>query len=183
MAAVVLALASAALFGAMTVTLRTALRRGVPADVTAFLMVLIAVYLYFMVVDWLTAMYQGTSHDSQLTRAMITGQYAPLYWLSVVSLAIPLALLFGQFVMRRHSLALLVLSGLLVNVAAIGKRFLLVVPSQLQGSLLPYPSGTYTPTWVEYSVIGGLLALGTLVYIAFMKIFPIIELTTAEGDH
>ena len=42
MTAVVLALGSAFLFGAMTVTLRTALRRGVPADVTAFLMVLIA---------------------------------------------------------------------------------------------------------------------------------------------
>lgn len=42
MDAVVLALASAALFGAMTVTLRSALRAGVPADLTAFLMVLIA---------------------------------------------------------------------------------------------------------------------------------------------
>lgn len=42
MAAVALALGSALLFGAMTVTLRGALRRGVPADVTAFLMVLIA---------------------------------------------------------------------------------------------------------------------------------------------
>lgn len=42
MTAVALALGSAFLFGAMTVTLRTALRRGVPADATAFLMVLIA---------------------------------------------------------------------------------------------------------------------------------------------
>ena len=42
MDAVALALGSAFLFGAMTVTLRQALRRGVPADVTAFLMVLIA---------------------------------------------------------------------------------------------------------------------------------------------
>jgi len=40
--AVLLALASAFLFGAMTVTLRHALRRGVPADLTAFLMVLLA---------------------------------------------------------------------------------------------------------------------------------------------
>lgn len=42
MDAVALALGSAALFGAMTVTLRSALRRGVPADLTAFLMVLLA---------------------------------------------------------------------------------------------------------------------------------------------
>lgn len=42
MDAVALALGSAFLFGAMTVTLRHALRRGVPPDLTAFLMVLIA---------------------------------------------------------------------------------------------------------------------------------------------
>jgi drug/metabolite transporter (DMT)-like permease len=42
MDAVVLALGSAFLFGAMTVTLRLALRRGVPAEATAFLMVVTA---------------------------------------------------------------------------------------------------------------------------------------------
>lgn len=42
MSAVALALGSALLFGAMTVTLPFALRRGVPADLTAFLMVLVA---------------------------------------------------------------------------------------------------------------------------------------------
>jgi drug/metabolite transporter (DMT)-like permease len=42
MDAVALALGSALLFAAMTVTLRYALRRGVPAETTAFLMVLIA---------------------------------------------------------------------------------------------------------------------------------------------
>jgi drug/metabolite transporter (DMT)-like permease len=42
MDAVALALGSAFLFGAMTVTLRDALRRGVSAETTAFLMVLIA---------------------------------------------------------------------------------------------------------------------------------------------
>ena len=42
MDAVALALGSAFLFGAMTVTLRNALRRGVSAETTAFLMVLIA---------------------------------------------------------------------------------------------------------------------------------------------
>ena len=42
MDAVALALGSAFLFGAMTITLRYALRRGVPAETVAFLMVLIA---------------------------------------------------------------------------------------------------------------------------------------------
>ena len=69
-----------------------------------------------------------------------------------------------------------VVSGVLVNLAAIGKRFLIVVPSQTHGTLLPYGVGSYSPTWVEYSVILGLLALGALLYILFMKVFPIMEI-------
>ena len=105
-----------------------------------------------------------------------------MYWLSVAFLGIPLILLFGQFVRRRYSLPLIVLSGVLVNLAAIGKRFLIVVPSQTHGNLLPYEVGSYVPTWVEYSVILGLFALGTLLYVLFVKMFPIMEMPEpAEG--
>ncbi|MFN3285917.1 MAG: NrfD/PsrC family molybdoenzyme membrane anchor subunit [bacterium] len=70
-----------------------------------------------------------------------------------------------------------VAGGLLVNVAAVGKRLLIVVPSQTHGTLLPYGTGSYTPTWVEYSVVAGLFALGTLLYTLFVKVFPIMEVT------
>jgi Ni/Fe-hydrogenase subunit HybB-like protein len=69
-----------------------------------------------------------------------------------------------------------VFSGILVNLAAIGKRFLIVVPSQTHGTLMPYPTGTYSPSWVEYSIILGLFALGALLFILFMKVFPIMEI-------
>ncbi|MEE9154636.1 MAG: polysulfide reductase, partial [candidate division NC10 bacterium] len=73
-------------------------------------------------------------------------------------------------------LGVIVLSGVLVNLAAIGKRVLIVLPSQTHGTLLPYVTGSYSPTWVEYSVILGLLALGALLYTLFMKVFPIMEI-------
>ncbi len=73
-----------------------------------------------------------------------------------------------------------VVSGLLVNVAAVAKRLLIVVPSQTHGTLLPYPVGSYTPTWVEYSILVGLFALGTLLYAAFVKVFPIMEVEAGE---
>lgn len=144
------------------------------------LMVLTVAYLYFMAVDWLTTTYQPQEHDVELTTAILTGSFAWLYWVSVASLAVAFALLFGQFVLRRSSLALIVLSGLVVQIAAVGKRILLVVPSQTTGTLLPYGTGFYSPTWVEYSVIVGLFALGTLLYVLFMKIFPIIDVPEPE---
>jgi len=144
------------------------------------LMVLTVAYLYFLVVDWLTATYQGETHEVELTRVILGGEFAPLYWLSVASLGIAFAVLFGQFLLQRYSLPLIVLSGLLVQVAAIGKRLLIVVPSQVRGTLLPYDPGTYSPTWVEYSVIVGLFALGTLLYVLFMKLFPILPVEAPE---
>ena len=81
----------------------------------------------------------------------------------------------GQAATRRYSLSLIILAAVLVNVAAIFKRYLIVVPSLTYGNLLPYPVGSYTPTWVEYSVVIGLMAFGILLYILFMKVFPIME--------
>ncbi len=139
-----------------------------------FLMVLIAAYLYFMVVEWLTTTYAAHHHEVRVSRALLFGEYAWLYWLSVAFLAIPFVLLFRQYVFGRYSLPLIVLSGVLVNLAAIGKRYLIVVPSQTHASLLPYSTGSYAPTWVEYSIILGLFALGTLLYALFVQVFPIL---------
>jgi molybdopterin-containing oxidoreductase family membrane subunit len=147
-----------------------------------FLMALTAAYLYFMVVEWLTTMYSAPAHEAKVTAALLTGRYAWLYWLSVAFLVIPAVLLFRQYVLRRYSLPLIVLSGVLVNLAAIGKRVLIVVPSQTHGALLPYTAGSYSPTWAEYSIVLGLFAFGTLLYALFVRVFPILPVAAHGGD-
>ncbi len=87
---------------------------------------------------------------------------------------------FRQFVSRRYSIPLIVVAAVLVNVAAIGKRFLIVVPSQTHGRLLPYEVGTYSPTWVEYSIVVGLMALGALAMVLFFKLFPIMDVRDSD---
>ena len=140
-----------------------------------FMTVLTITYVYFLLTELLTNVYAGHGQEAKVTQALLKGQYAWLFWLSVGMVMISLLLGTGQALFKRYSLALIVLSGVLVNLAAIGKRYLIVVPSLTHGNLLPYPPGSYSPTWVEYSVILGLVALGSLVYIGFMKVFPIIE--------
>lgn len=140
-----------------------------------FMTVLTITYIYFLLAELLTTGYAGHGQEAKVTQALLKGQYAWLFWLSVGMVMISLLLGTGQALFKRYSLALIVLSGVLVNLAAIGKRYLIVVPSLTHGNLLPYPPGSYSPTWVEYSVILGLVALGSLVYIGFMKVFPIIE--------
>jgi molybdopterin-containing oxidoreductase family membrane subunit len=72
-----------------------------------------------------------------------------------------------------------VLAG--VSGAAVVKRYLIVVPSQTHGTSIPYGIGSYSPTWVEYSVVVGIFALGTLLYIIFIKVFPIMEVPEIVG--
>lgn len=146
------------------------------ATLGRFLMVLLLVYLYFMVVELLTAGYAGPERERRVSDAILTGEYAWLYWSSVALLLVSLGALLWQAVTKRWSIKLLVACGVAVNLAAIGKRFLIVVPSLTKGQLLPYDPGTYTPTAVEIGVILGLFALGTLLIGVFSKAFPIMEL-------
>ncbi|GAB4335193.1 MAG: hypothetical protein Kow0010_22590 [Dehalococcoidia bacterium] len=144
-----------------------------------FLLVLVLVYLYFTAVDMMTAAYGGPYAERQMMSLLITGTYAPLFWLSLVALVVSALALGGQAITGRWSIPLTVTVAVLVNVAALSKRYLIVVPSQTDGMLLPYNTGSYTPTWVEVSVVIGALALGALVYMLFAKVFPMME--TADG--
>jgi molybdopterin-containing oxidoreductase family membrane subunit len=145
-----------------------------------FLWVLTLVYFYFLIAEWLTTNYAPEHADQRVSTALLTGEYAWLFWLSMGFLAVALLMGFGQFALRRYSLPLMVLAGVAVNLAAIGKRFLIVVPSQTHGTLLPYLTGFYRPTWVEYSIILGLFSLAALLYVLFIKVFPIMEVPQEE---
>lgn len=145
-----------------------------------FLWVLTLVYLYFILVDTLVANYSGGDHESAVYKALISGPYAWVFWLTIVMLIASFAVLLGQFALRRYSIPLIVIAGVLTNLAAILKRDVIVVPSQTHGTLLPYLPGSYIPTWVEYSIILGLFALGTFLYLVFMKVFPIMEVSESE---
>ncbi len=146
------------------------------------LMFLLIAYVYFVVVELITALYSSHHHEVRVSRAILIGEYAWLFWLSMGLLLVPLVVLAAQFLSKRYSLAVLVAAGVLVNLGAIGKRIVTVVPSQTHGSLLPYSTGSYSPSWLEYSVILGLLALGALQFVAFAKVFPIMTPPeTVEG--
>lgn len=140
-----------------------------------FLTVSSLVYIYFLVAEMLTLGYAGRPQELRLNEALLTGQYAWLFWLSGGLFLVAFLVGAGQALLRRYSLPLIVAAGVLVNLASLGKRYLLVVPPLTHGSLLPYGIGSYAPTWVEYTVVIGLLALGTLLCVLFMKVFPILQ--------
>ncbi|HEU5055616.1 MAG TPA: NrfD/PsrC family molybdoenzyme membrane anchor subunit [Kofleriaceae bacterium] len=145
-----------------------------------FLWVLALVYLYLMVVEELTATYAAPAADRHLAHQVVTGHFAPLFWTTVVCLVLAFAIPFSLYLRRRTSVAAVGVAALLANVAAVGKRILIVVPSQTHGALLPVdPPGAYAPTWVELGLVGGMFGIVALAVLAFVRVFPIVP--TAHG--
>lgn len=147
-----------------------------------FLLVLGITYLYFTVLEVLTSGYAGHEKEWDVVRLLLTGTYAPMFWLSTGALVAAVLLLAYQAITAKWKVSLLVASGLLVNITAIGKRLLIVTPSLTHGSLLPYPSGAYRPSWVELTILAGLLSLGALLIVGFVKVFPAVELAEGSGE-
>jgi molybdopterin-containing oxidoreductase family membrane subunit len=145
-----------------------------------FMMLLLFVYVYFMVTELLTATYAGSERELQVTREMLWGEYSWIFWSSVALLVVPLLGLTYQAIRRNWSVSWLVVAGIAVNIGALGKRYLIAVPSQTHGQLLPYNNGSYSPSWIEWAVVASLVAFGALVIGIFMKVLPIVELNHEE---
>ncbi len=145
-----------------------------------FMMLLLMVYVYFMVTELLTATYAGSERELQVTREMLWGEYSWIFWSSVALLVVPMLGLIYQAIKRNWSVSWLVVAGIAVNIGALGKRYLIAVPSQTHGQLLPYNNGSYSPSWIEWAVVASLVAFGALVIGVFMKVLPIVEIENEE---
>jgi len=160
---------------------RERLNLRVFAWLSNFMMVLTIIYLYFWLSEMLTSAYHASVPEARVTEALMRGEYAWLFWSSGGVLVVTLLIGFAQFLLRRYSLPLIALTGFLVQWAGFGKRILVVVPGLTHGSFLPYPPGSYAPAWTEYLVVLGLFALASILFMGFMKVFPIIEMEEQEA--
>jgi molybdopterin-containing oxidoreductase family membrane subunit len=145
------------------------------------LLPLTAVYIYFQIADLLTSNYAANKSETKLAHVLMFGHYARYYWTVIGCLIAALLILFTLFVRHITSIGWYVTAAVLVNVAALVKRFLIVVPSLTDGLLLPYEKGVYNPTWVEYGLLTGVVAFGALFLMVFTKFFPIIEIEQDEA--
>jgi molybdopterin-containing oxidoreductase family membrane subunit len=139
-----------------------------------FLWVLSAVYLYFMVVEELTASYAGPRADREIAHAVTTGAFARSFWITVVCLFLAFLIPFVMYLREKVSIGWLALAALLANVAAVLKRLLIVVPSQTDGGMISLRPGVYNPTIVEVGVVVGAFGLCTLAILVFGRFFPLV---------
>jgi Ni/Fe-hydrogenase subunit HybB-like protein len=76
-----------------------------------------------------------------------------------------------------------VVASILIDIGMWLERYTIVVPA-LTRPRLPYEFGLYFPTWVEWSITLGCLAIFMLLYVIFARMFPIISIwEVQETEH
>jgi len=142
----------------------------------AVLGLITAFYMYLTFAEQLTMNFAAPRPEVVVSELVLSGELSPLYWVTMVAgFGIPSLVLILQTIRPAwfNVTRTVVLSGVIIA-AFWAKRFLIVVPSLLR-PLLPFPFGTYNPTWAEWSIIAGTFALAVLLYMLFIKVFPIVE--------
>tara|TARA_R110002073_G_scaffold336274_1_gene531676 strand:- start:18171 stop:19703 length:1533 start_codon:yes stop_codon:yes gene_type:complete len=141
---------------------------------TNLMATLAMVYLYLMFVEELTSTYAAPSADRQVAHVIVSGRYAPMFWITVGCLVLTFAIPFVMRLRKVTSLPLMIAVSLLANVAALLKRFLIVVPSQTDGSFIPMEHSGYSPSIIEYGIGAGLFGILVLAVLLFGRIFPLV---------
>ena len=133
-----------------------------------------SIMLYAYVIETFLAWYSGNLYERfiLLTRRPF-GPYAAAYWaMWILNAFMPQLLWVRRF--RTRALPLFLISvGVLVGMWL--ERFVLIVTS-LDRDFLPSSWHLYAPTWVDWSLFAGTLALFSFLFLLFLRFVPIIPI-------
>ncbi|MBI3947275.1 MAG: polysulfide reductase NrfD [Armatimonadetes bacterium] len=77
--------------------------------------------------------------------------------------------------LRDRAIGRMVIASILVNIGMWLERYTIVVPT-LSNPRLPWGVESYSPRWVEWSIMAGLFALFSLLFLLFAKLFPLLPI-------
>ena len=137
------------------------------------MLTMLAIYLYLTIGEYLTIGYKMETEEKHLLTLLMLGKNALWFWTFVIAgLVVPAILI----VLRRgRTIPRIITAAVLINVAMWIKRFVIVIPS-IQVPLMPFEFGSYTPTWVEWSITGAAFAGFILIFTVASKFIPLISI-------
>lgn len=137
-------------------------------------------YIYFLLSEFITVKWAGPLGELDVSVVLTQQEFAWFYWLQVLALVVAFTIFFINTVFPKvFRIWTTVFAATLVIVTLWVTRFLIIIPSLVR-PYLPYDIGSYTPTWVEWSLVGGTFAIVTLLFMLFTKVLPIVPVTEME---
>jgi molybdopterin-containing oxidoreductase family membrane subunit len=136
-------------------------------------------WFYFTLAEYLTTLYGAGTNELAVFWAKIAGKYSIMFWLMVLfCFVIPFPILAMK---RSRTILGTSIASISVLIGMWLERFLIIIPSLTQPRL-PYGQGSYTPSWVEWSMMAGLSAGFILAIVLFSKFFPVISIWEMEKE-
>jgi Ni/Fe-hydrogenase subunit HybB-like protein len=138
-------------------------------------------WFYFTFAEYLTEFYGAEPAPLSVLMAKLGQEFSPAF-LGMVFFCFVIPFVILAFP-RTRTIVGTVIASILIDIGMWLERYTIVVPA-LTRPRLPYEFGLYFPTWVEWSVTLGSIAIFMLLYVVFARIFPIISIwEVREAEH
>jgi len=152
-------------------------------DLAIVLAFLALATIWFTMHDVLTGYYIAPTNIAALTEGLLGLEF---FWLAVAGLVVSVVVLFAMmgWPERFFNVPLLVAVSALLAVTILNKKVMFVVEGLMYPTQPPltnlYPTGTYSPTAVEWVLFLGTIMFVGLGYLVVSKVIPMVELETEE---
>lgn len=126
---------------------------------------------YFTATELLTTFYGQHVAELEVFYAKFSGQFSFEFWLMLTFcffIPFPLLASGGRRVIKRLALA-----GISVNIGMWLERYCIIVPSETR-PYLSWGVGSYSPSWVEWSITAAWFAGFALLFLLFTRLLPIL---------
>lgn len=131
------------------------------------------IMMYFNALEFVTMGFKLSEESTFHIRQMLTGELAWAFWTYALGgLVLPGLIILVPFT---RNLPGVLVASVLILIGMWLERFFIVVGGA-RVPLMPYTAATYSPTWVEWSIMAGAFAFFGLIICVFIKIVPVVSI-------
>lgn len=136
------------------------------------LLVMSLLWFYFTFSEYLTGFFGHEPTEMRVFSSKLTGPFAPYFWaMAVCNFVFPVLILSFR---KTRTITGVLVASIFVLAGMWLERFTIIIPT-LANPRLPFPSGIYFPTWIEWGVMLGCFSFFVFLYLLFSRFFPIIS--------
>jgi len=148
------------------------IENDVVVNLGKYFKILLPILFYFLFCEFLTIAFAGIPAHTNVLNELISGKFASIFWFDIiVGIVIPFVLLvlgFGKTVAGTGLISILSFLGVLAE------RVDIILPPFYHPLLITSEIG-YSPTWIEWSLIGGIYAFGIALFFLSGLVIPLKE--------
>jgi molybdopterin-containing oxidoreductase family membrane subunit len=132
---------------------------------------------YGYAMEHFMAWYSGSSNEAFAFLNRWTGPYAPIWYMQLFCNVVSPQVFW--FAAARRSLPVLFVVSVLVNIGMWAERFVIIAVS-LHRDFIPSSWAMYVPTWVDWGLLGGSLCTFGVLFVLFLRFFPVIPISEVK---